>query len=817
MKLWIRLLSYSGADLNPIRATFMEKGFESKLSDVELTETFFRNIDAEYGILEEIARDFGSGPAQFLVPMERPNTGESEIPENWPIFRGDKGQSAYTTQSGPVKGKLKWKFPAGHAWYATPAFSDGRVFIGSPGISYQAYCLDAETGAFLWKATEKEKQNQYSTPRNSSPTHLAGDRVIVRETGSGGNIRHAKHFVYLNKYTGEETQEVFAGHVDYRVGYAPFDGNEEYLVFPHSIQEIGSMSDKQVKVVSFDSLICVGIGDGLRRWKQYMGEFYAEPLIADDRVYCGDFQGNMKCFDLESGTLHWSAGSGGAINAKAHFAAGRLYFGTRAGGVVSLDPESGRLLWKVQLPVEQKAFQLFSKAISDKNRLYLGSADRHIYGLDLYSGEVDWKLDLDDWIRSAPLLIENLLVVATVSGSVYGIQIDEEIPRIVWKTRASSHGVYADLTAYRNQVYVSSSDFYLINLEPGDGSINWKTSIFESITDSEGERILADLTGGGPDYQAGTTVVNGLAYFGSPRFVYAVDVETGLERWKFETRGQICGAPAVANGKVFFGQQGGTEFFYCLDAETGDLKWKKNLKWVWASPIAGEKNVYIASVSGTFYCVDQGSGRIRWQFESHQGAYPAPSLKGDTVYFGSWNGNFYAFQKDNGRLIWQRDIQGHPDSGSSMVKNGIFYAQGYTAEYIYALDADTGEEIWKNHLNGEWCNASPTSDGIHLLYSTYIKPLHQAPIPSHTHCVDARTGEYLYHIPFAGGLTGAVICRELAFSASTTDSYMRAWEIRTGKIRWQYRMGGRAEESCLAIYGNMAFIVCTDGYLYAFE
>lgn len=136
---------------------------------------------------------------------------------------------------------------------------------------------------------------------------------------------------------------------------------------------------------------------------------------------------------------------------------------------------------------------------------------------------------------------------------------------------------------------------------------------------------------------------------------------------------------------------------------------------------------------------------------------------------------------------------------------------------FHAVNATTGEKIWSVDIGEEWCNASPVSNGEYILYSTYRPWLHQAPLPSHTFCLDTKTGKQLYKIPFAGGLTGAVICDDLVFTASTTDSYFRAWDVATGSIRWQYRMGGRAEETCTSIYGDKAFIVCTDGYLYAFH
>ena len=64
---------------------------------------------------------------------------------------------------------------------------------------------------------------------------------------------------------------------------------------------------------------------------------------------------------------------------------------------------------------------------------------------------------------------------------------------------------------------------------------------------------------------------------------YCADAKTGEEVWKFEMGGAISVAPAVADGKVFAGQQGGERFFYCVDAETGELIWKQTVPggWVW--------------------------------------------------------------------------------------------------------------------------------------------------------------------------------------------------------------------------------------------
>jgi hypothetical protein len=54
--------------------------------------------------------------------------------------------------------------------------------------------------------------------------------------------------------------------------------------------------------------------------------------------------------------------------------------------------------------------------------------------------------------------------------------------------------------------------------------------------------------------------------------VVAVDLATGSEKWSFFANGPIRFAPAVKNGKVYFGSDDG--YLYCVNALNGALIWK---------------------------------------------------------------------------------------------------------------------------------------------------------------------------------------------------------------------------------------------------
>ena len=49
-----------------------------------------------------------------------------------------------------------------------------------------------------------------------------------------------------------------------------------------------------------------------------------------------------------------------------------------------------------------------------------------------------------------------------------------------------------------------------------------------------------------------------MVYFGSfDSNLYAVDAETGEEKWRFETGDRVLSSPTIADGAVYFGSDDG--------------------------------------------------------------------------------------------------------------------------------------------------------------------------------------------------------------------------------------------------------------------
>ena len=89
-------------------------------------------------------------------------------------------------------------------------------------------------------------------------------------------------------------------------------------------------------------------------------------------------------------------------------------------------------------------------------------------------------------------------------------------------------------------------------------------------------------------------------------------------------------------------------------------------------------------------------------------------------------------------------------------------------------------------------------------------------------CIDNSNGEKLWHYTGASGWTGSSCTNETVIYGSSTESYVVCLDVKGNpdgmpKIIWRTKVGSILEETIPAISGNMAYLLCSDGYVYAFK
>jgi outer membrane protein assembly factor BamB len=209
----------------------------------------------------------------------------------------------------------------------------------------------------------------------------------------------------------------------------------------------------------------------------------------------------------------------------------------------------------------------------------------------------------------------------------------------------------------------------------------------------------------------------------SQGLITALDPRNGAPIWESPMTGGTMsdGTPAVADGKVFVGNQTADRVI-AYDLETGQRQWVGTERlggWQDGIPVAAGGRVFIGANNGII-ARDAATGAELWSYRSphgslvSSGATPsAPAVDDGIVYMGFPSGAVTALDARTGAVIWDRLLPGglyHGGILSSPVVAGDTVFAGSNNGRFYALDRRTGQPLWQ-HTIGTWVASGPAVSG----------------------------------------------------------------------------------------------------------
>ena len=186
------------------------------------------------------------------------------------------------------------------------------------------------------------------------------------------------------------------------------------------------------------------------------------------------------------------------------------------------------------------------------------------------------------------------------------------------------------------------------------------------------------------------------------------------------------------------------------------IKWKKEVGAGFSSVAVKGANVYTMGNRGgqdTVVCLDAATGDERWHhtYPCKEGDYAGPratpTVDGDCVYTMSRAGQVFCLDAGSGQVRWKRELAGEMNvgiptwglAGSALVyKNAVFLNAG---EKGVALDKTSGKTLWSN-APGKGGYATP------VLFAFRGKPALALFGEKHVFGVDAATGKELWEHPW---------------------------------------------------------------------
>lgn len=323
-------------------------------------------------------------------------------------------------------------------------------------------------------------------------------------------------------------------------------------------------------------------------------------------------------------------------------------------------------------------------------------------------------------------------------------------------------------------------------------------------------------------------LANGFLYFGgSDGNLYALDIESGAELWRFHTEGPVHSSPAVSNGIVYFQSNDG--FTYALDGQSGKQKWKVDTgpnrlidyDFLSSSPAVQGNTVFIAGGNGNLYALNADTGEALWVIPAirEKPVRSSPAVDGDTVYF-TREDKLLALDTQTGKEKWSFEAFTLARSSPAIGEGVIIF--GDNASTIFAVDSRTGTKKWEYSIKYYWVvSTAAISDGV-----VYI-----GGDDSYLNALNAQTGEVLWRFKTRGEtiwsspavVGGVIYAGDWNYSnakdenGNTLWGYMYAIDAQTGRELWNYKTGGNIVSSPVVDARGVLYFGSLDGCLYALE
>lgn len=302
---------------------------------------------------------------------------------------------------------------------------------------------------------------------------------------------------------------------------------------------------------------------------------------------------------------------------------------------------------------------------------------------------------------------------------------------------------------------------------------------------------------------------DGTVCFGSSDgYVYAVDGQTGVEKWKVQTGGAVNSSPAIgADGMVYFGSQDGC--VYAVNGEIGVEKWSfKTDRQISSSPtISHDGNIYIGSDDSIFYALDSENGEERGRFVFKGPVRSVPAIGADrTVYIGSDDNKMYAVVAGLPVSKWSLETGGEVWSSPAVGSDGAVYV-GSADGYLYAVNGKTGDEKWKIQTGGA-VNSSPSigSDGTVYFGSD----------DAYVYAVNGTTGGVKWKVRTGRAVfSSPAIGDDGTIYVGSLDGKVYALDGKNGVKKWELETDGSVYSSPAIGADGTVYIGSYDGYLYA--
>jgi outer membrane protein assembly factor BamB/beta-lactamase regulating signal transducer with metallopeptidase domain len=463
-----------------------------------------------------------------------------------------------------------------------------------------------------------------------------------------------------------------------------------------------------------------------------------------------------------------------------------------------------------------------------------------LHCLDARTGKPYWSHDLQAAVWSTPLLADGRIYIADEDGDVAVFSLAKK--KVLLAEFSVEGPVYGSFAAADGSLFLPTARQLLAIAQPAadkpaadNRGADWP--LFRRGADARGmasgellekpellwKKVLGVVGGAGGDgaggdgadrgdiaerdsFNATAAIAGGMVYLGGREgTLYALDLATGDERWRFKNANGFSAPASVRGGLLYLGDLDGK--LLCLNSATGALKWT----FAAEGPIENGANIYRDSVifgsqDASLYCLDAATGRLIWKLVTDDQIRSFPTIAGDRIFVAGCDGKLHVVDAATGKPLAAVPLDG-PTGCTPAVRGDRVFVGTEEGKFL-GIDWRHAKRAWTyQHPDRKagYRSSPALTDDVVVVASRgkYVAGLHPA------------TGEQLWTLNTATAIDGSpVIAAGRAYFGSSRGR-LHALDIKTGKQVWEYVAGGGFQASP-AVAGGRLVIASEDGVVYCF-
>lgn len=347
----------------------------------------------------------------------------SQKSDCWGNFRGNSNLTGVSNAAIPENPELLWSFKASDGFKTSPVVCKNTIVIGS--VDGNVYGLTLE-GKLLWKINTG---NSIEAPaliiEDVAYVGNLGGELFAIELISGKILWSYKTDNQImgspNVFNNAISKVIVVGSYDYCLHGIDMKTGKGLWKYEadNFINGTPSVYKGMVVFGGCDGLLhLVNAANGVLRKRIEVATYVASSVAVEDgKAYVGDYDGKFSCLDINSMKVLWTFQNETVkqpfISSPSIFGT-KVFIGNRDKYLYCFDKNKGILQWKVNMGASLDASPVL---VGDK--LLVASMRGDLFLLNSTNGKTIWSYELGSPVMGNPAVINNYIIVGADDGRVY--------------------------------------------------------------------------------------------------------------------------------------------------------------------------------------------------------------------------------------------------------------------------------------------------------------------------------------------------------------------------------------------------------------